>query len=153
MSKFYTGIGSRKTPKDVQMRMFVRATEMAEDGWTLRSGGADGADRAFEKGAWWSHGKMEIYLPWLGFNGSSSKFEEPTAEAMVMAEHYHPAWYKLKEGGRKLMARNCHQVLGLDLKTPSSLVLYWTEGGKEVGGTAQALRIAKDYNIPTEWIQ
>ena len=40
------------------------------------------------------------------------------------------------------------QVLGEDCNTPSSFVLCWTPNGKEIGGTSQALRIAKHYNIP-----
>ncbi len=45
-------------------------------------------------------------------------------------------------------ARNCHQVLGCDLRTPSDFIICWTKNGKGLGGTGQALRIAKEYNIP-----
>lgn len=41
-----------------------------------------------------------------------------------------------------------YQVLGYDLKTPSDMVICWTKDGGASGGTGQALRIAKDYNIP-----
>lgn len=54
----------------------------------------------------------------------------------------------LKDGAKKLQARNSHQVLGLDLNTPSDFIICWTKGGKGIGGTGQALRIAKAYNIP-----
>ena len=46
------------------------------------------------------------------------------------------------------MGRNGYQVLGYDLKTPSKFLICWTKDGKETGGTAQAMRIAKDYKIP-----
>ena len=46
------------------------------------------------------------------------------------------------------MARNCHQVLGQDLKTPVDFIVCWTKDGGESGGTGQALRIARDLNIP-----
>ena len=46
------------------------------------------------------------------------------------------------------MARNSYQVLGYDLNTPSSFIVCYTKNGKLTGGTAQALKIAKDYNIP-----
>ena len=39
-------------------------------------------------------------------------------------------------------------MLGLDLNTPSNFIICWTEDGKGQGGTGQALRIARDYDIP-----
>jgi hypothetical protein len=47
-----------------------------------------------------------------------------------------------------LMARNTHQVLGRDCRTPSLVVVCWTRGAREVGGTAQAMRIARYYEVP-----
>jgi hypothetical protein len=54
----------------------------------------------------------------------------------------------LSYGAKKLMARNCHQVLGQDLKTPVDFIVCWTKNGNINGGTGQALRIAKKLNIP-----
>ena len=48
----------------------------------------------------------------------------------------------------KLMARNCYQVLGEDLKSPVDMIICWTPDGKAAGGTGQALRIANDNDIP-----
>jgi len=47
-----------------------------------------------------------------------------------------------------LQARNSHQVLGLDLNTPSDFVICWTKNGKDQGGTFQTIRIARSYDIP-----
>jgi hypothetical protein len=44
--------------------------------------------------------------------------------------------------------RNAQIVLGDDLKTPVDFVVCWTPDGKLTGGTAMALRIAFDYDIP-----
>jgi hypothetical protein len=46
------------------------------------------------------------------------------------------------------MARNSFQVLGEDLETPATCVICWTPGGKGDGGTGQALRIARHYDVP-----
>ena len=70
---WYAGIGSRKAPKEAIDRMAELAEELAGKGYTLRSGGAGGADKAFEKGCDAVDGKKEIYLPWEGFNGSKSE--------------------------------------------------------------------------------
>ena len=45
------------------------------------------------------------------------------------------------------MARNGYQVLGADLQTPTDFIICYTKDGKGEGGTGQALRIAKDYDI------
>lgn len=46
------------------------------------------------------------------------------------------------------MARNAMQIAGRDCKTPADVVICWTKDGKEVGGTSQAIRIARAKNIP-----
>lgn len=89
----------------------------------------------------------DIYIPWHGFNGSTSELL-PSWRSYNIAEKYHPRWDYLNQGGQKLMARNVHQVLGTDLNTPSEFVICWTPNGSGSGGTGQALRLAKDYNIP-----
>ena len=141
MVKFYTGIGSRETPEEMQAPMFNIARRLSEKGYTLRSGGADGADSFFEMGA----KKKEIYLPWKNFNNNPSPLFELSDEAFEIAEQFHPAWEKLSKGARNLHARNTYQVLGKDLHTPSDFIICWSKG---TGGTEQSLRIARHYNIP-----
>lgn len=148
MNYYYAGIGSRETPDDV-IKMFENmAASLANKGFILRSGHADGADAAFERGCDRVGGAKEIYVPWNGFNGSKSSLIVKDGEAFNMAKEYHPYWQNLKEGAKKLQARNSHQMFGWDLKTPSNFVLCWTKNGKGSGGTGQAIRIAKAYNIP-----
>jgi hypothetical protein len=112
----------------------------------LRSGHADGADMAFEDGVIDPELK-EIWIPWKGFNGSKSTLT-PTNDAFILAARFHPHWKKLKEGAKKLHARNGHQILGADLQSPVSFVICWTEDGLASGGTGQALRIAHEWKIP-----
>ena len=144
----YAGIGSRDTPKEFLKYFTEIGSCFGGCGYILRSGGADGCDLAFEKGCDMRHGKKEIYLPWSGFNNSTSKLVVNNIRAFDIAKKYHPYWEKLSQGAKKLQARNSHQILGLDLKTPCDFVLCWTKDGKLKGGTSQALRIALDYNIP-----
>ena len=143
--KHYTGIGSRKTPKDILSLMTRISLYLSKKGYILRSGGAEGADKAFEEGV--TGDLKEIYLPWTNFNNNKEIFIPISQEALKMAEKFHPYWINSKEGARKLHARNCYQILGKNLDKPSNFVICWTPGGKEIGGTAQALRIAKEKNI------
>lgn len=150
----YAGIGSRETPSDILKVMENLAYEFSTDS-ILRSGGAPGADTAFQFGAQLGGGRTEIYLPWNGFNGQTNNgyLMEPTEAAMELAAHYHPGWKHLKHGAKKLIARNGHQILGKNLDDPVEMVICWTANGSHTGresgtgGTGQALRIACDYQI------
>lgn len=136
------------------MREF--AFHAAHAGWTLRSGGADGADKAFEDGCDDATGKKEIFLPWKGFNKNSSTLYPPPDGAMRIAEEIHPAWKALREPARKLVARNMQQVLGKELTSGVKFVICWTKDGCEsyktysirTGGTGTAISLASLNNIP-----
>lgn len=146
-NKIYTGIGSRSTPVEVMNLMTELAQFLTSKGYILRSGGANGADKAFEAGVS-DVDLKEIYLPWKGFNDHPSLLYNISDEAYTLAQKYHPAWDKLSTAAKKLIARDGYQVLGRNLKSPSEFVACWTKMGKITGGTGQALRIAKDKEIP-----
>lgn len=144
MTNYYTGVGSRDTPPVICELMTRIARDFARNNFILRSGGANGADMAFEAGA----GDLkEIYLPWPGFNGNSSTLRID-GHAFNLARTLHPVWDRLSPAAQKLHARNCHQVLGQDLKTPSMALICWTKGSQIRGGTATAIRLAMQHRIP-----
>jgi hypothetical protein len=151
--KAYTGIGSRRTPLDILNQMSLIA-ESLQNTYVLRSGHAPGADIAFEDGISTNH--KEIFIPWKGFNGSSSPLYNQPAESFYIASQLHPNWKNLKESVKKLMARNVQQVLGLELNNPSKFVICWTPDAcmshksrsKDTGGTGLAISVADNNNIP-----
>lgn len=164
MTVYYTGIGSRDISSHIVELLRQIGTTLAQAGYTLRSGGASGADTAFEEGCNSVEGKKEIYLPWSKFNGRDENNEgyyctrnthyEEYKLAKEIASQTHPAWDTLKDGAKMLHTRNCHQVLGLDLKTPSAFVVCYSEAnvGKApnfVRGTGQALRLAAAHKVAT----
>jgi len=142
----YAGIGARKTPQHILEEMSGVAFGLAVLGWTLRSGGAIGADTAFEHGCDDASGKKEIFYA-----------KDATKEALEIASKIHPKWYSLTPYAKKLQARNCFQILGKELNSPASFVLCWTPDGAngttiptsgESGGTGQAIRLASYHFIP-----
>ena len=152
--KFWAGIGSRETPEEIQDMMTEIASYLEDIGYILRSGNAQGADQAFAKGV---KRAAQIWLPWMEFNQwfSLSHSEHKYAvinpddeDAYSSIEKYHPKPKSLGHAAIKLMARNFRQVIGRDNESNSEFVICWTKGGKPVGGTGQALRIASDHNIP-----
>lgn len=156
----YAGIGSRSTPDHVLQTTRKIAHRLSELGYTLLSGGADGADSAFEEGCRLQgcFGKKEIYLPWPGFRHLQGRHYVtlPSAEAYRVAEAIHPAWKRLNDTAQALMARNSHQVLGADLRSPVDFVVCWTPDNCEseitrsrtTGGTGQAIALANRWGIP-----
>jgi hypothetical protein len=170
--KWYTGVGSRETPSDILVMMESVGYALASQGWTLRSGGAKGADKAFEDGMFryagldgpYSWTPAEIYLPWSGYEDhyrythgglnilpSDIHFEtESIAEGMAIAVH--PAWEACKQGAKKMHTRNVFQVLGKTLDTPSKMLIAWTKldkAGNPKGGTATAINLAKENGVET----
>lgn len=153
--KVYAGVGSRDTPQEILEVMTRLAGQMEQDGWRLRSGGARGADSAFEAGVV-SPTNRAIYLPWDGYEGRAagrggyydSQRLPGWSGALETVRQYHPAPDRLGRGGLSLMARNAMQVLGPDLGAPADLLVAWTPGARFTGGTGQALRMAADKGIP-----
>jgi hypothetical protein len=138
---FYTGVGSRKTPPDVISLMTRIAAKLMVMDYTLRSGGAVGADQAFELGA---GNKKNIFLA-----------GQATQAAMNIAAAFHPAWDRCSQFAKRLHGRNSFQVLGINLDTPSSLLVCWTPDGCinhaqrsiKTGGTGTAISIAEHYKV------
>lgn len=151
--KYYAGIGSRKTPPKVLALMHHIAGQLRDKGYRLRSGGAEGADTAFE---WGACGTSDIYLPWAGFNGRICGIDRGTDVVLrSIAKRHHPNWSGLSEGVRKMHTRNAAQILGglYNFKNEfvpqqSEFVICWTPDGKGGGGTGQALRVAATYGVP-----
>lgn len=142
MGKYYTGVGSRKTPKAILKLMYRIACELRELGWTLRTGDADGADAVFREGA----GKLrQVFTA-----------KDATPHACKIAKSFHPAWERCSPYAKKLHGRNSFQVLGRNLKTPSRFVICWTPDGCldhehrsiKTGGTGTAISIASVHKIP-----
>lgn len=137
MPRFYSGIGSRAAPADA-LKQCTKIAEVLEGlGFTLRSGGAEGADKAFEAGVKNPANKV-ILRP---------KHCNKAAEEMV--SKVHPAWSACNDYVRQLHGRNAQIVMGLNLDTPSEFVVAWTFDGINKGGTRTGLVLAKKSGIPT----
>lgn len=149
MNKIYAGIGSRETPSEVILMMLQVAVKMDSLDWTLRSGNADGADKAFQSGT----ENKEIHLPWPGYNHAPEDDPRylvpmPTPQMCQVAADHHPNWANLKDSVRLLMIRNVTIVLGQDLLDPVEFVCCWTPGGQLKGGTAHGIKVARAFYIP-----
>ena len=169
--RIYTGVGSRETPVPILTVITTLAKVLAQRGWVLRSGGAHGADSAFETGCDQAGGRKEIYLPWKGFNGNQSalflslprvgNFDSIAGRmndkrAVALAVQFHPLKTQLFVPSHKmrtvlkLMARNSQQILGESVseENKTGFVICCTPQGQPIGGTRQAIVLAHHFQIP-----
>ena len=148
--KYFAGIGSRETPQSLIPTIQGLSKKLISLGFVLRSGGADGSDSFWEKAYDSLGGEKEIYLPWKGFNNNSSQLFEIKPWALELADIYHPNWNRLSPAAQKLHSRNVYQIRGYDNFNSdwSDFVICYTPDGKDSGGSGQAIRIARNHNIP-----
>lgn len=148
----YAGIGSRNTPEPILNLMTRVAHKLEKDGWWLNSGGARGADTAFNIGV---VKNKTIYIPWDNYNGLTLEYPI-SSKALDLASKHHPIWMKLSDAAKYLMARNCYQIFSHTLEDPVKFVICWTPDGCyhhntrtiATGGTGLAISLASLNNIP-----
>lgn len=131
--------------------MTLLAAQLAQTGWWLATGGAQGADTAFIEGA--PETKRMIYLPWYNFNnwrGVQTRIMSAGQmnSCIGVAQLHHPAWYRCSTQTRKLHARNVAILFGCNLDRPVRAVVAYTKHGAVTGGTGMGLRLAAAYDIP-----
>ena len=155
MSRIITVIGSRKTPLIYLEKLEDIAKECADSGGWVRSGHAEGADYAAEKGA----GKRCIvYMPWRNFNSQLPMLGQPYYEkgdtpdwVLDLVWNIHPNPEALNRTTWLFHCRNMYQILGTTGFQPTSAVYYWApmSGLNPVGGTRSAVTLARYMGIPT----
>ena len=148
-----TGVGNCRITEEGIRRIKEVSEYFNKLGYTLRSGGAEGADSAFES----VFDKKEIYLPWKNFNNNDSQYYNLSNEVYALAATVHPYFYRMRFGAKKLHSRNCYQVLGYNLDRPSDVLVCWTRDGayneesssvEHTGGTRTAIVLADRYKVP-----
>ena len=162
--KYYAGIGSRETPAEIMSKMTEIASLLEKEGYILRSGGASGADVAFEQGVL-DRRNMNIYLPKAIFNSRrhsppSYIFIEYKSDDWFIAYEslkFHPRGFNMSPSTQLMMIRNFFQVHGISGERDSDFVVCWTPDSAngtsiktsyDTGGTGQALRLAAHQDVP-----
>ena len=167
----YAGVGSRRTPPDVLDSMSDIAQTLGDAGTALSTGGADGADKAFETGALRTDAPITVHTPWPGYNGyrpgrdpeTHIDIVHPTSTERLegrtyadLAREHHPYWQRCSRGARALFVRNVSILAGAfdddGRPLPVRAVIAYTPNGlpvgREAGGTGHTLRTAASLDIP-----
>lgn len=149
MTKYVTLVGSREAPQSV-CKVAERIGKFLSDrGFIGRSGRAIGMDSAFER--FYDPDLFEAYVIKNLPNAINVRHHDMAAYEELAASLI-PHYEYLDFYSRWLHARNTCQVLGLDLKTPSMLLVCWApeprKGGGVRGGTKSAVALARRHGIP-----
>lgn len=146
----YAGVGARATPSNILSIMegvgVCNALGKNKNNQVLqlRSGGAQGADSAFEKGCDSINGPKQIFRP-------QDKIPKWCYE-MVTEYCTEAPLSRMKPFVQNLLARNMMQILGPNGDDPVKYVMLWVPGpdacASGMGGTRYAARCAADHNIP-----
>lgn len=135
-------------------------------GMVLRSGAAEGADTAFQKGVCNVNPKYcQIWTPWNNFRPKeqhvgfhSCSYITPTTGMFEKAREAFidtgiiPWFDNMKQGAQKLHGRNFYQVMGKHGESLSRVCIYIADedaNGEVRGGTRSAVFLSRHYNIPT----
>lgn len=156
--KAYAGIGSRSITPEENAKISTIAKMLSGLDYICYSGNANGSDIAFQNG---SNGKCVIFLPWYSFNYESFHPSSTNcldhhivgtkSYGLKSVNEFHPRPGSLSDGARMLMARNYYQINGFDNYPVVDFVLCCANRdnvGNILGGTGQAVRIAKSLDIP-----
>jgi hypothetical protein len=146
--------------------MFRIGSLLVRRGYVLRSGGAAGADTAFERGATAVDGASIVYKAGRGVTKWKGKklicYPDSVPGWQDWAEEQssrlHPAWNACSDHAKAHLRRNMAQICGHKTQDRilSHFVLCWTPDGAETaqatsrrtGGTGQAIRAADAYGVP-----
>lgn len=156
-SSSYAGIGSRKTPGSILDVMSKAAYYLAIKNWSLRSGGAQGADRAFED-AILCHDKLPRIDGRKATTGhhltiyrsahiKQAPENEKSEELNKIARTYNKGFDSKPLYVQGLLVRNVQIILGHYANNPVKFVVCWTPNAQPVGGTGMGIRIAEAHNI------
>ena len=151
---FYSGVGSRETPIEICNLMTKIASKLEQEGYILRSGGAIGADSAFEKGI--KNPKNKCIYTIENFDFSPENYEMCKSEILSILDS-NLNFDNYGKNAQILILRDVNQVLG-SIKTElvkSKFLICWTKHlnyyakpPNACGGTRFAVRIALKYGIP-----
>ena len=151
----YSGIGTRETTPKEEERI-LKISEKLSKSFVLYSGNASGSDRKFQEGC---NGNCVLFLPWASFDSDKYDFTKAldvfdlgkSPEGMASVEKFHPNGKNMKYTHKLLMSRNYHQIMGYKQYPRVSFVVCCAsedDEGNVLGGTGQAVRIAKNIGIP-----
>lgn len=95
-----------------------------KQGWVSRTGVSD-------NDYFYHSSKGEVYLPTKNFGKKpvGTVFYDVKEEAIEVVREIHHDWKRLSHAQKLLAGSRVHSLMGQDLKTPSTMALFYSESG------------------------
>lgn len=146
-------LSNQDAPDEIKSVCEKLARVLVENGYTIRTSGGKGGEEAFEKGA---GDKVEVYIPWKGFDQKQSQFCKTKDEAKDVVRQFSPSFESLSKGVQTIIASKAHVILGKDLNSPIRFLVVWSLDGAETkkectaktGFVSTPIKIAESIQIP-----
>lgn len=151
--KPYAVTGNPDAPPEIQAKVEETVKRLDNLGYTTRTGGLEGLETVAEKAA---SQKLELQLPFRGFNNKESKHTWSDERVMAVAKQFHPAFDGLSKGAQSFLGKNVRLILGSKAESPALFLIVWTEDGCEsikdrtakTGFAGHPIAIASHLGIP-----
>lgn len=144
----------RDFPPEVKNSLYNIASKLINKKITVR---VNGDDKDFvEKLTTLSDKYVEVFIPWKNFNNIDSKHYYNTITSKHIANLHFPAWDKVPDSVKSLMARNVRLVFGDKNNSVALCVVTWSQDGaskvaevtKDTGRSSFIIKMSSSYGFP-----
>ena len=141
-------------PEEVKTQFYNLASKLIARGITVR---INADDKAFiERLRALSNDKVEVYLPWRGFNEIESKKTFNTNTAKDVASKHFSGWEKIPDSVKAILASQVRLVFGDRNNSTILCLVTWSKDGaskgsevsKDTGRVGFIIKVASHYSFP-----
>lgn len=141
-------------PEEVKAKMFNLASKMIAKKMTVR---INADDKVFiDNLRTLTDDKLEVYLPWRGFNELESKRTFNTLTAKHVASIHFGAWDKLTDPIKAILSSQVRLVFGDRNNSIALCVVTWSKDGasklsevsKDTGRSSFVIKMSSSYGFP-----
>lgn len=146
-------------PEEVKATLFNLASKMIAKKMTVR---INADDKEFiDRLKTLTDDKLEVYLPWRGFNEIESKRTFNTITCKTVASSHFAGWEKIPDSVKAILACQVRMIFGDRNNSITLCLITWTRDGaskpqevsKDTGRASFVIKMASSYGFPVLNVQ
>lgn len=144
----------REFPSEIKEKIYHIVSKLLNNKYVVR---INGDDKEFhERIKNLADESLEVYTPWKEFNNIETKHYFNSETSKNIAIKHFPAWEKLPNPVKSMLARNVRMLFGDKNNSLSLCLITWSKDGaskplditKETGKSSFIIRVASSYSLP-----